>query len=279
MSKHAPPEILVFLDIDGTLIGYNQQPTTDALKPYIQQLEAQGVRFGLNSNRAQEDILPIIERFGLSGPFILENGACVMNAVGTAPEPLAQIPYDVPTLTEKALRAVAQEQFHTDAVKKSDTTHLVITGTSSEAPLTFFMNTFRRYSASIHHRLHGEYQTKISEQLAQALNIYFHTHQILLSATAHTHGATVTIDVPGVDKGTGLEKLRSRFPHALFVAIGDGSGDIPLRPFVDRLFAVSNAIPELKIIADRVATCPITEGVLELLQQEIEPLVTEYKIP
>lgn len=275
MLQNRSQKILVFLDIDGTLIGYDQQPTTDVLKPYLKDLETRGVRFGLNSNRAHEDIIPVIEQFGLTGPFIIENGACVVDSIGATPEPLVEIPYDVPALTEIALRAVARELFQTDAVEKRDTTHLVIAGVSPDAPLTFFMNIFRRYSASIHHRVKGEYHPHISEQLAQALNAYFLAHQIHLSATAHAHGATVTIDVPGVDKGTGLKELRLRFPDTLFVAIGDGGGDIPLRPFVDRLYAVNNAIPELKAIADRVATQSVTQGVLELLQHEIEPLLNE----
>ena len=273
MSMDSTQKIIVFLDIDGTLIGYDQQPTTPLLLPYLRALEAKGVCFGLNSNRAYEDVLPIIATFGLKGPFILENGAYVLTTQDASREALAIINDDIPTITETVLRKIVQSVFDGAAVQKIDTTDLIISGQAQPSSLTFFMNTFRRFSASIHHRTEGTYDPAIAHRLAVALNSYFQEQALHLFAQAHEHGATVTVEIPGVDKGTALAQLRTRYPNTIFVAIGDGQGDVSLRPHVDRLYAVANAIPALRAVADKTATTPITEGVLEILKTEIEPLL------
>jgi hydroxymethylpyrimidine pyrophosphatase-like HAD family hydrolase len=60
--------------------------------------------------------------------------------------------------------------------------------------------------------------------------------------------------------------MRSAYPDAKLIAIGDGTTDAELRSAVDELWAVGNAHNDLKKVADRTANETITGGVLELLE-------------
>lgn len=265
------PEIIVFLDIDGTLLDVEQRTNTDGLPALVAELRELGVRFGLNSNRAIEDVLPVAKRFGLDGPFILENGAYVMDALDAVPVPTHMLATNIPEIVETTLRTCAAQLYPHAIVERTDTTHLVSIG-AFKAGQRFYMNRFRRFSASIHHRFDGEAQGVVAQTLSDTLNRLFDESGHALRAVAHAHGATVTVNIPGIDKGTGLAFLRSRIPRAYVIAIGDGSGDVALRPYVDRLYAVSNAVPELKNVADAIALQPMTLGVVELLRERVRPL-------
>lgn len=109
----------------------------------------------------------------------------------------------------------------------------------------------------------------VANELASELNTYFAEHQHNLVATAHMHGDTVTIGIPSINKGTGMKFVMQQFSERELIAIGDGSDDIKLRPYVQKLFAVANAIPELKQVADDISSEPMTKGVIELLTKHV----------
>ncbi len=265
-------EIIVFLDIDGTLVDVEQRTNTEELPGLIAELRGYGVRFGLNSNRAIEDVIPIAKRFGLEGPFILENGAYIMETLDTTPIPTQTLIAHVSDLVEAVLRTCVARLYPDAVIERADTTDL-ISNRTFQMGKRFYMNRFRKFSASIHHRFDGEMRMDIAQTLAHELNRSFVELRHSLHAVAHAHGATVTVDVPGIDKGTGLAFLRLRVPHTMIIAIGDGSGDVTLRSYVDRLYAVANAIPELKAIADAVSSQPMTRGVVDLLKKYIRALL------
>lgn len=268
--------IIVFLDIDGTLVDVEQRTNTEELPALIVELRKCGVRFGLNANRAIEDVIPIAKRFGLDGPFILENGAYVMDTLAAAPLPTQTLAVNVPSTVETTLRACVARLYPHAIVERMDTTDLV-SRRAFEAGKWFYMNRFRKFSASIHHRFDGEMQVVVAQTLSDALNRSFDASGHALRAVAHAHGATVTVNIPSIDKGTGLVFLRSRVSYAHVIAIGDGSGDVALRPYVDRLYAVSNAVSELKDVADAVSRQPMTLGVVELLEAYVRPLTGELR--
>lgn len=252
---------IVFLDIDGTLLDEQQRTNCDIV-PTILDLHARGVRFGLNSNRAWEDVIPVIAQFHLDGPFILENGAYIKESVNSEPIMCAELPTNIPHIVFDALSQVSKSDADVNIV---DTIKIITQPDMITEGNHFYMNALRKFSASIHHRFNYVNTLEIAEKLADEMNKFFRTNMILLHAQAHTHGATVTIEVPGVNKGTGMSFLRTHKPDAQFIAIGDGSGDVAMRSFVDRLYAVSNAIPELKSVADKTASAPMTQGVKEIL--------------
>jgi hypothetical protein len=71
-----------------------------------------------------------------------------------------------------------------------------------------------------------------------------------------------------VNKGTGLEKMASLMDLDVsdFVAIGDSANDREMLELAGYGIAVSNADPELKLIADHVTSMSFGEGTVEALQ-------------
>jgi len=234
--------------------------------PVIFELQKRGVRFGLNSNRAWEDVEPIIERFHLNGPFILENGAYFKETATAEPVLCADLLVNIPQMVFDTLLQVIHENFSDADLHKVDTTKIILDSELVSNGQHFYLNAFRKFSASLHHRFDHTKTFAVAEKLACELNKVFISEKIQLQAQAHVHGATVTVEIPGVNKGTGILFLKNRYPEVKFVAIGDGVGDVVMRDFVSELYAVSNAIPELKEVANFTASLPFTQGVKEILE-------------
>ncbi|MGG7568584.1 HAD-IIB family hydrolase [Rhodovulum sp. DZ06] len=80
----APPPLLVFTDLDGTLLDhetYDWSPAADALTALA---EAGAVVIPATS-KTRAEVAPLMEALGLSGPAIVENGAGLIGP--GAPEP------------------------------------------------------------------------------------------------------------------------------------------------------------------------------------------------
>ncbi len=265
LSKPEPVRAIIFLDIDGTLLDKNQKSNAPGLPSLIRQLARRGFQFGLNSNRAYEDVLPIIKAFHLTGPFVLENGAYILPALDKKKIFTKRMPADIPSRVKRSLSAVMSAKFPAAKLVYADTVQLIKKGNWPQG-IWFFANRNRKFSASIHNRVNGRPSFPLAVWIAKELNAHFRIRQPDLKAIANRHGGTVTIEVKGVHKGSSLRMVRQLYPGTPLVAIGDGEGDIVLRPYVDGLYAVRNAIPQLKKVSDGIATRPLARGVVEILK-------------
>ncbi len=79
--------------------------------------------------------------------------------------------------------------------------------------------------------------------------------------------AWINCDLTYVSKGTGLERLMGMcgFTKARLAGIGDTLGDMLIRERVSFFGCPSNAVPELKAVADYVSPHAEIEGVLDIL--------------
>ncbi len=264
LSKINPARTLIFLDIDGTILAENQRTNAAGLPAAILHLTKKGFRFGLNSNRALEDVLPIIRRFHLTGPFVLENGAYVLPRPGGKKILNKKIRPDTADRIRQALEQAAAQMPGLKLVY-ADTVRLIKKGKWQKGTI-LYANNRRKFSASVHHRISGRHDFAFAQKLARALNSSLAARSYALQATANRHGSTVTVSPRGISKKEGLRQINRIYPGHRLIAIGDGEGDVDLRQGIDELYAVSNATPVLKRIADRVAKRPLTAGVLEILK-------------
>lgn len=262
--------ITIFLDIDGTLIGLDQKPTIASLPQTIKRLQSEGVHFGLNSNRSKEDVLTTIAMFGLDGPFILENGAYAIDADGQE-KVFSTENTNIKVALVDLLQDFSDENNLQAKIHLTDTTKLY-TEINNERGMGvhLFINRYRKYTGSIHHRIDGESNYSFAQKIESFLSLKFSSLYPTLTATAHSHGHSVTIENINTDKSTGLKQYRQRHPEQKVFAIGDGINDVSMRQSVDELYAVSNAVYELREVADYVAKKPVTEGVQEILLHIIE---------
>ncbi len=265
LSKSKPVRAIIFLDIDGTLLGKDQKSNEPELPGLIRQLARRGFQFGLNSNRAYEDVLPIIKAFHLTGPFVLENGAYILPALDKKKIFTKRMPADIPSRVKRSLSAVINAKFPDAKLVYADTVKLIKKGNWPQG-VWFFANRNRKFSASIHNRVNGRPSFPLAVRIAKELNAHFRIRQPDLKAVANRHGGTVTIEVRGVHKGSSLGMVRRLYPGTPLIAIGDGEGDIVLRPYVDGLYAVRNAIPQLKKVSDGIAAQPLARGGLGIFK-------------
>ncbi len=253
----------IFLDIDGTLIDINQQPTTGGLPELIAELRSNGYHFGLNSNRAKEDVVRIITMFGLDGPFILENGAYILH-----PDGQEDVLSDGMVGLQATLVELLQAFAPTATVSLADTTKLYTTGDAVRGEgIELFVNQFRKYTGSVHHRINGVSSLSFATSIADYLNEMLPSKCPGMIALAHGHGNSVTIESVGVDKATGCAAYRARYAPDKIIAIGDGTNDVALKDCVDELYAVGNAVPELKAVSAYTSPYPVTVGVIDILKK------------
>ena len=259
---------IIFLDIDGTLIGLDQKPNAKTLAPLIYKLSKRGILFGLNSNRALEDVLPIIKTFNLTGPFVLENGAYALSKVSGKKIISKDLPAGIIEKSKSALVGAIGNKFPESKIVYADTVGLIKKNKWAKG-LYFYANKNRHFSASIHNRLDGKPNHRVAQALARELNLLLKGSGLF--ARVNTHGETVTIEAKNTNKSTGINLIQKLYPKSEIIAIGDGEGDLELRHNVDKLYAVGDAIPELKKVADGVAKKDLTQGVVEILEKFLQP--------
>lgn len=249
---------LIFLDIDGTLLKPNYKPNSQKIFDTISRMSKLGFLFCLNSNRAWEDLVPLIKQFKINGPVIGEHGAFFTfnkrkQRLTKNPLPSTLIPHAL-----QQLSAPLQAKIITTDTVNFPWTKL------QETPLAWVMNKYRKYTASIHVRVRGKKNLKAAKQLAQLLRKKLPaTYTIEVSPIF----CNVLVNPKDCDKGTGLLKLKNTFfPKEKFIMIGDDNTDLNTLNIVDSFYAVGNATPKLKRISLFTATKHYTQGAQEILE-------------
>lgn len=69
---------LVISDMDGTIIGRNEQVPAEAAE-FISNLEAHGILFTIATGRSEGYMQSKIKQMGIRHPYIATNGATIMN--------------------------------------------------------------------------------------------------------------------------------------------------------------------------------------------------------
>lgn len=75
------PQLVVFTDLDGTLLDHHSYSWRAAL-PAMERLAANGIPLVLNSSKTAAEIRELQGAMGLRAPFIVENGAAVVIPAG-----------------------------------------------------------------------------------------------------------------------------------------------------------------------------------------------------
>lgn len=79
---------------------------------------------------------------------------------------------------------------------------------------------------------------------------------------------TYEITASGIDKGTGALKVKELVGAKKLICVGDFLGDISMLQVADVSYAVGNALPEVKAVADKI-TVHATEGAIAEIVEDI----------
>lgn len=251
------PRTLIFLDIDGTLLGPDYRPNSNRIQKLIKKLSRKGYLFCLNSNRAWNDLEPVARMFHINGPIIAENGVYF---VFRGKKKFLVKPKLIQPALRKELAKLSKNK--KSYVEITDTVHYNWKGLS-KTPLAWLANGFRKYTASIHVRTFGKKDSKAAMNLAKLLSERFSGYYTITTSPLF---ANVLIYPRSTGKGVAIQRLQKEFfPKASIFMIGDDEADLPARVAVDRFYAVGNASPKIKRVADFSAKLPYTRGAVEIL--------------
>ncbi len=80
-------QLIVFTDLDGTLLDHNNY-RWEAARPALEQLQARRMPVVLCTSKTRAEVLPLWEELGLRDPFVVENGGAVYIPRNYFPFPL-----------------------------------------------------------------------------------------------------------------------------------------------------------------------------------------------
>lgn len=260
---------LVVLDLDGTLLDPEREaPIRPRVREAVGRVLAEGVGVTLATGRTWEYARHRIQELGLGLPVVTGQGSCLAAADGRI---LWENRLD-DALAERLTRAAAEIQeeicFY---FRERSTEQLLIRQNRAERPM------------EIYHHLLGP-QTQVDPDLPS----YLPEHQVLkfvvfdTSADAvqrwaawagpranvmRTHELLVEGTAPGVNKGSGLERLLEhlRVPRERVLVIGDQFNDLPMFAVAGTRVAMGQAPDAVRAAADWVAPSFEEDGVAAAL--------------
>ncbi len=118
-STRAPRFPVIYIDMDGTLLGDDHEPRAASLEA-LADYQACGGRFGIATGRTAEQVRPYLDRLHPDLPLVLFNGAVVMDP--TAEEILFANPLETAHIGPLLERLGADERVMTIFLSFSDRT-------------------------------------------------------------------------------------------------------------------------------------------------------------
>ncbi|MAF34232.1 hypothetical protein CMO91_00125 [Candidatus Woesearchaeota archaeon] len=267
--------VLVLLDIDGTLLNEHYHLTSKEIYSTIEDLQRKGVVFCLNSNRSKEDLIPIYDHFKLNGCMIGENGAfSILDGKEHLYADQAPVLKLKQILPERLTAEVPGSVFLFE-----DTVNFLKHDFRASAQVVLLANKFRKYTMSIHVRRnqdgHLAKDLDLTQQIADYIKGIIEEQDLSLRVAVSQAFGNVLVFPTTCDKGTTFAKVRDEFYNqATTCMISDDWADEPLINQVDHFYAVANAEDVVKAKAEKVATKPYTQGVVEILLNQVGPLVS-----
>ena len=270
---------LVLLDLDNTLINSNYKLTVPEVKfrTVIQELARKDVQVGLCSDSATITLRQWADRLGLTGPIVAERGAVVWNPA----EQIENILEISETAWFRSFRELfvhnVMRNFQNATIMIGDATKFVKDRNVSAALISqvFAINGFRIASFSFFacnsnsDRSALEPDQKLLEQASalatEMLKEYDKKKEDLFWDENSKYGILI-VHARSTEKWRGVSNLINRLMTTQVVMVGDGMSDYLGLPNVIQ-HAVGNADPRYKEKCVFVSKCPLTEGVVECLEQ------------
>lgn len=257
--------MLVALDIDGTVMTYDEQ-ISDRLRQAVADLRDAGAYVVLATGRSVHATVPVAHELGLTdGWLVSSNGAVTVRLdVGETDgyEVIDRITFD----PEPALRLMHAEL--PDA-------HFAV----EELGVGFRMNKlFPAGELTGHHEvvdiedLWSDHVTRLVVRSPGHTSAEFHelVHRMGLEDVSYAVGWTAWMDIApkGVTKASALEALRRRIgvEPSRTVAIGDGHNDLQMIDWAARGVAMGHAPQDVREIADEVTGTIDDDGAVDVLR-------------
>lgn len=268
---------LIFLDIDGTLLNSHKTQSVDnevakALKNRISILKRHGYLFGINSNRAVQDIVPIYKKFGLNGPIVAENGILVYTP---------KTKKTVYILNKSELNRIKQFNkimLHKMVCLKLNDIILLNVDTVKEleskqnqhyknGSILLLNNKFRKFTISCHIRKIQNGNLKIDPKISRSIFTHLKndTSDGDFSINLSPFHNLLVYSNKTSKRRANLYLKTTFFKKYAFYAIGDEIGDYNMVKGIGKFMTINNAKNLVKLNAYRKSKYSYARGVLDLL--------------
>jgi len=265
---------LVLIDLDNTLIDFNYRLTVpkEIFCEEVRELSNQDVCLGLCSDSAVITLRYWADYLAIKGPIVAERGAVIW----TLPQgEKIMNPGETNWLREfrDYFVTAVTRNFPDSTVMIGDATRIVKEGCIG-APFMqkiFVINSFRVASFSFFACKFRSVLEPDPELLKQASTVVSKTlakygkNKKGLFWDENPLSGVLIVHVSTTGKGMGVSELVNQLKPEQTVMIGDSMSDFLDLPYVTQ-YAVGNASLDYKSRASFVASRPLTEGVIECLQ-------------
>ena len=221
-------KLLLFLDIDGTLIMENQKPNYYHLPQLIRKI-SKFCLCGLNSNRSFHDIKNIYKYFGLNGPIVLENGVYFKKNLSSKKFLLINNPVKVKRIAKAAIKDFINSHKIDCKFLYGDSVEFIISKRSDKKGIFIVANGFREYTGSIHIYRNGKRDNILAEKLASFLKDYFLQKKLNLNVVQSSAFGNVLFWPVGINKAVALKRLKKFYKDYEFAMIGDDLEDLDVQ--------------------------------------------------
>lgn len=260
----AASELLIALDIDGTILG-SGVPVTSEVKSAVQDIVAAGAHVAICTGRFVPAAVPIAREVGLEqGHVVCSNGAVTARLDSESHDVLDVVTFDPGPVLRQLDEAMDDLRF---AVEGPDQTFRINkafpSGAMGAGVEVASMEELASGPASRVTVRAPSLENEIFQDAVEQLGLTGVSYSL-----THANATWLDITPEGVTKGSGLEALRRRLglDHTGTIAIGDGGNDIPMLQWAAHGVAMGQAEPRVIAAAD-ATTDPVSEdGVAVVLR-------------
>ena len=251
---------LVALDVDGTLVDYENQ-MSPAVREAVNAIRDAGAEVVISTGRAVPGVLNCADKLGFEGYAIASNGALVISYRPL--EILHAVTFDASDAVRKIVERIPEALIAVEDIGRGYRVSEMFP--AGEINGTITVQTIDELIA--------EPVTRVIVRAPERSVDEFHSlaDELGLDDTNYYVGYTAWLDIAphGVSKASGLQVLCDRLgiAPADVLAVGDGNNDIEMLAWAGRGVAMGQGPESLKAVADHITGSIAEDGLATELQR------------
>ncbi|GAB5054884.1 MULTISPECIES: Cof-type HAD-IIB family hydrolase [Pediococcus] len=283
---------IIASDMDGTLLNEKMEVSEENAAA-IKQAQSEGVHFIVATGRQLSEAKPLIEKFGIQVPMITLNGAAVYDVDGKA---LDMVPLHRATVTqimrELNLANLYYEVVTADGVvSNSRTMHIqnlaqLLNNLNPDTPFKLAVSLASARVELMDISYVDDYQELIDDHNVRILKIIAFANEgpkklkpvsdkinkkveVAITSSSRTN---IEINNIRAQKGIALQHYADELniPMSQVMAIGDNLNDASMLRIADTSYAMGNAIPEIKKLANHLTVSNNENGVGKAILEQLK---------
>lgn len=282
---------IIASDMDGTLLNEEMQ-ISSANANAIKQAQAAGVHFAVATGREYREAKPLLEAFGLSVPLITLNGAAIFDVDGKILDMVPITKTSTKLIMHQLEKAGLYYEITTNEgvvsnsrTRRIQTVSRLLETVNPDTPfkLAVAMSSARVELMDI--RYVDDYQVLIDDAKIKILKLvaFAENGQKELKpvreainekvdvAISSSFENNIEINSPRAQKGIAVQHFADglNIPMSQVMTIGDNMNDASMLKVAGISYAMGNAIPEIKQLANHLTVTNNEDGVAKAILEQL----------